>query len=171
MESTNVISYSLKDFRQLGKLLDEQKDLTHFLVLSMVQNALKVINYYYALMGQQEKIYQYLVTASSNYPKLCKMLDLPLKTLANKEQLVTYTPGREEPAFWLDSYFQALKSSIIERNPIFSNTSYIVGLLARSVKDIHTLLYSCEDITDYLHNISQLLLNETSLDLFDLYTD
>ena len=171
LESTNVISYSLKDFRQLGKLLDEQKDLSHFLVLSMVQNALKVINYYYALMGQQQKIYQYLVTASSNYPKLCKMLDLPLKTLANKEQLVTYTPGREEPAFWLDSYFQALKSSIIERNPIFSNTSYVVGLLARSVKDIHTLLYSCEDITDYLHNISQLLLNETSLDLFDLYTD
>ena len=37
--------------------------------------------------------------------------------------------------------------------------------------DIHKILYCCEEISGYLKDICQLLLNETSLDLFDLYTD
>ncbi len=171
LENTSTIAYSLTEFPQLGKLLDEQKDLCHFLVLSMVQTTSKVLNYYHTLLSQQEKIYHYIEAASSNYQKLCTLLNLPLKSLANKEQLLPYTPGAEEPAFWLDSYYQALKAPILEHNPIFSSSAFVMGLLARSVSDIHKILYSCEDISNYLRDISQLLLNETSLDLFDLYTD
>lgn len=171
LENTSTIAYSLTEFSQLGKLLDEQKDLCHFLVLSMVQTTSKVLNYYHTLLSQQENIYHYIEAASSNYQKLCTLLNLPLKSLANKEQLLPYTPGAEEPAFWLDSYYQALKAPILEHNPIFSSSAFVMGLLARSVSDIHKILYSCEDISNYLRDISQLLLNETSLDLFDLYTD
>lgn len=171
LENTSTIAYSLTEFSQLGKLLDEQKDLCHFLVLSMVQTTSKVLNYYHTLLSQQEKIYHYIEAASSNYQKLCTLLNLPLKSLANKEQLLPYTPGAEEPAFWLDSYYQALKAPILEHNPIFSSSAFVMGLLARSVSDIHKILYSCEDISNYLRDIGQLLLNETSLDLFDLYTD
>lgn len=171
LESTSVLTYSLSDFSHMEKLLEEHKELSHFLVLSMVQSVSKVLTYYQALSSQQDKNYQYIVTASSNYQKLCKMLDLPMKSLANKDQLQPFTPGQEEPAFWLESYYQALKTPVLERNPIFSNASLVVGLLARSVQDIHKVLYCCEDISDYLRNISELLINETSLDLFDLYTD
>lgn len=171
LESTSIITYSLTDFSHLEKLLEEHKELSHFLVLSMVQSVSKVINYYHALSSQQDKIYQYIVTASSNYQKLCKMLDLPMKSLANKDQLQPLTPGQEEPAFWLEAFYQSLKAPILEKNPIFSNPALIVGLLARSVGDIHKILYCCEDIASYLRDISQLLVNETSLDLFDLYTD
>lgn len=171
LESTNVITYSLTDFSQLEKLLSEQKELSHFLVLSMVHSVSKVMTYYHALLNQQDKNYQYLVTASSNYQKLCKMLDLPMKSLTNKEQLQPFSPGQEEPAFWLESYYQALKAPVLERNPVFSNPALVVGLLARSVSDMHKILYCCEDVSSYLRDISQLLVNETSLDLFDLYTD
>ncbi len=171
LESTSVITYSLTDFSHLEKLLEEHKELSHFLVLSMVHSVSNVITYYHSLQNQQDKNYQYLVTASSNYQKLCKMLDLPMKSLANKDQLEPFSPGQEEPAFWLESYYQALKAPVMDRNPIFSNASLVVGLLARSVGDIHKILYCCEDISGYLREISQLLVNETSLDLFDLYTD
>lgn len=171
LESTNVITYSLTDFSQLEKLLSEQKELSHFLVLSMVHSVSKVITYYHTLLNQQDKNYQYLVTASANYQKLCKMLDLPMKSLANKDQLQPFSPGQEEPAFWLEAYYQALKAPVLERNPVFANPALVVGLLARSVSDMHKILYCCEDVSSYLRDISQLLVNETSLDLFDLYTD
>ena len=171
LESTNVITYTLTDFTHMEKLLEEHKELSHFLILSMIHSVSKVVNYYQSLTSQQEKIYQYLVTASSNYQKLCKMLDLPIKSLANKDQLQPFTPGQEEPDFWLESFYQSLKAPILEKNPIFSNPSLIVGLLARSVSDMHKVLYCSEDIASYLRDISQLLVNETSLDLFDLYTD
>ena len=171
LESTNIITYSLTDFSQLEKLLETHKELTHFLILSMVQGFSKVMNYYQSLSSQQEKMYQYIITASSNYQKLCTMMNLPMKSLANKEQLQPFTPGQEEPAFWLEAFYNSLKAPILEKNPIFSNPAIIIGLLARSVNDIHKVLYSCEDIANYLRDISQLLINETSLDLFDLYTD
>lgn len=171
LEDTSTISYSLADFSALESLLTEQKDVCHFLVLSMVQTTTKVLNYYHSLLGQQEKIYHYIEAALSNYRKICSYLNLPLKSLANKEQLCPYTPGAEEPPFWLDSYYQSLKAPILEHNPVFSNSAFVMGLLARGVNDIHKLLYSSEDIGNYLRDISQLLLNETSLDLFDLYTD
>lgn len=171
LESTNILTYSLKDFTQLGKLLEEHKELSHFLILSMVQSISKVINYYESLSVQQDKIYQYIVTAFSNYQKLCTMLNLPVKSLSNKDLLEPFTLEQEEPAFWLESFYQSLKTPILEKNPIFSNPALVVGLLARSADDIHKILYCCEDISEYLRDISQLLLNETSLDLFDLYTD
>ena len=171
LESTNILTYSLADFSQLGKLLEEHKELSRFLVLSMVQGFSKIMTYYQSLSTQQEKIYQYIVAASSNYQTLCRMLNLPAKSLANKEQLLPYTPGQEEPAFWMEGFYQAFKAPILEKNPIFSNSAMVVGLLARSVKDMHKILYCCEDISTYLRDISQLLVNETSLDLFDLYTD
>ena len=171
IESSNVITYPLTEFSHMGKLLEEHKELSRFLVLSMAYSVSKVINYYQSLLSQQEKTYQYIVTASSNYQKLCQVLDLPIKSLANKEHLQPFVPSREEPDFWLESFYQSLKAPVLEKNPMLSNSSIIVGLLARSVDDIHKILYCSEDITVYLKEISQLLLNETSLDLFDLYTD
>lgn len=171
IESTNVITYSLTDFSHLGKLLEEHKELSHFLVLSMIYSVSKVMTYYQNLTSQHEKVYQYIVTALSNYQKLCTMMNLPMKSLANKDQLQPFIPSREAPDFWIESFYQSLKAPIMEKNPIFSNPSLVVGLLARSVDDIHKILYCSEDITVYLKDISQLLINETSLDLFDLYTD
>lgn len=171
LENTSVITYSLSDYSQLEKLLAEHKELNHFLMLSMMHSVSKVMNYYQALMIQQEKNYQYLITVSSNYQTLCQMFSLPPKSLANKDSLTPFSPERETPDFWLNSYYQALKNAVLEKNSIFTVPTLVIGLLARSVRDMHKILYSCEDISGYLKEICQLLLNETSLDLFDLYTD
>lgn len=171
LENTSVISYSLSDFSKLAKLLEEHKEVSHFLVLSMVQNVSKVMSYYATLKQQQDILYQYITNACSNYTKLCQSLGLTAKTLANKELLVSYVTGQEEPAFWLEDYYQALKAPVLEKNSIFSIPSVVVGMLARSVSEIHKILYCCEDINNYLQEIGQLLLNDTSLDLFNLYTD
>ena len=36
---------------------------------------------------------------------------------------------------------EELYIKILEKNPIFSNPAFVVGLLARSVEDIHKILY------------------------------
>ena len=171
LENTSVITYALTDFSHLEKLLSDNKELSHFLVVSMLQSVSKVAKYYFNLSSQQGKVYQYIVAAYSNYQKLCQMMNLPGKSLANGEQLQPFIPEQEEPASWTDSFYQSLKAPILEKNPLFSNPAFVVGLLAKSVEDVHKILYCCEDLYSYLRKISQLLINETSLDLFDLYTD
>ena len=166
-----VIPYSLTSFAHLPNLLGEEKELGHFLTLSMVQNVLKVLNHYQNLISQQEKLYLYLNTAVSQYQQISKVLGLPMKSIPNKDRLLPLSLQQEEPAFWTETYYQAIRSSLGNRNPLFSNSSYVTGLLARSVDDIHHILYCAQSVSEYLKDISRILLNDASLDLFDLYTD
>ena len=136
-----VIPYSLTSFAHLPNLLGEEKELGHFLTLSMVQNVLKVLNHYQNLISQQEKLYLYLNTAVSQYQQISKVLGLPMKSIPNKDRLLPLSLQQEEPAFWTETYYQAIRSSLGNRNPLFSNSSYVTGLLARSVDDIHHILY------------------------------
>ena len=82
-EDVAVIPYTMTDFSQLPILLTQHKELGHFLTLSMVGTVLKVLTHYRSLSSQQGKLYQYLMTAVENYQKLCKLLELPMKSLPN----------------------------------------------------------------------------------------
>ena len=171
LEDVQLTSYPLTDFSHLPALLKEHNELSHFLVLSMVQNVSRVISYYHSLTHQQEKLYLYLNTASSNYQKLCQHYSLPVKTLSNKERLQPFSLQQEEPPFWIEDYYNALKTPVLEQNSLFRNPALMMGLLARSASEIHHIMYCCQDLQEYLQELSQLLLNDNSLDLFDLYTD
>lgn len=171
LEDTTVITYSLSDFSGLEQVLQENKELHHFLVLSMIQNISKLIHYYNSLCNQQTKLYQYLETAVSNYQKLCQLLNLAVKTLPNQDHLQPFSPHQPEPAFWLENYYQALKQPVMERNPVFSSSAFVIGLLARGCEEIHNIIFCCQDLQEYLQDICRILLNDNALDLFDLYTD
>lgn len=171
LEDTHVISYPLTDFSVLPALLEEKKDLSHFLVLSMLQNTSRALNTYASLEKQQKIMFQYITAAFADYHSHCQSLNLPLKSLANQELLTPYVPAQEEPAFWLKDYYRALKAQLLEKNPVFFVPSIVTGLLSHGVAALHQIVSSCEDIHTYLNDISQLLLNDTSLDLFGLYTD
>lgn len=171
LEDTQLISYPLANLADLPGLLEKQKDLSQFLLMSMVQNVSRVLSYYRLLCDQQDKLYQYIVTASDNYQKLCQLYKLPVKNLPNKDKLLPFSYQQEAPDFWLEDYYQALKAPVLEKNPMLSNPSLVMGLLIRCARDIHTIMYNCRDIQEYLEEISHILLNENYLDLFDLYTD
>ena len=171
LEDTQVISYPLRELTQLSALLEGQKDLCQFLVMSMVQNVTKVLTYYRQLFDQQEKLYQYILTAAENYQKLCQLYKLPMKNLSGKDKLQPFSYQQEAPDFWLEGYYQALKAPAMGKNPLLADSAIVMGLLVRCSQDIHTIMYACQDIQDYLDDISHILLNDNNLDLFDLYTD
>lgn len=166
-----VIPYSLTSFAHLPSLLGEEKELGHFLTLSMAQNVAKVLNHYQNLISQQEKLYLYLNSAIEQYQKVSKTLGLPMKSIPNKDRLLPFSLQQEAPAFWMESYYQAIRTALGAKNPLFSNGAYVTGLLAQSVENIHQTLYCSESVAEYIKDISSILLNDSSLDLFDLYTD
>lgn len=171
LEDTQLISYPLAELTQLPALLNSQKDLCQFVLMSMVQNVSKVLNCYYQLFEQQEKLYQYISTAFDNYQKLCQLYKLPMKNLPGKDKLLPFSPTEDGPDFWMEEYYHSLKNPVMEKNPLLTNPALVTGLLVRAAKDIHSIMYSCQEIQEYLDEISHILLNDNYLDLFDLYTD
>jgi len=136
-----------------------------------VQNMIQALAYYRKIYNQQNKLYQYILTATDDYQKLCQLYKLPVKNLSNRDKLQPFSFQQEAPDFWLEDCYLALKAPVLEKNPIFTNPYLVMGLLVRSTRDIHTLMYTCRDIQEYLEEVSHILLNENYLDLFDLYTD
>ena len=166
-----AIPYTLTSYSHLASLLSKEKELGFFLSTSMTQCALKVLNYYRQLTSQQGKLFQYLTMAADHYQKLGSHLGLPMKSVPNKDKLQPFSSQQEEPAFWTEAYYQSVKVSLGNKNPLFSNPAFVTGFLSRSVEDIHNIIYFSETIAEYLSDIGHILLNDSSLDLFDLYTD
>lgn len=169
--NVTAIPYSLTDFTHLPSLFSKEKELGHFLTASMTQCVLRVLGYYQNLTVQQAKLFQYLTMASDHYQKIGAHLGLAVKSLANKEKLQPFSSQQEEPAFWTEQYYKSVKHSLTNKNPLFFSPSFVTGFLARGVEDIHNILYCSETVAQYLSDIGHLLLNDASLDLFDLYTD
>ena len=171
--TSNVVAipYSLTSLTHLPELFSKERELGHFLTASMTQSVLNVLSHYQTLTVQQAKLFQYLTMAVDHYQKIGAHLGLPIKSLPNKEKLQPFASQQEEPAFWMNSYYKSVKSSLANKNPLFFSPSFVTGFLARGVEDIHNLLYCSETVSQYLSDIGHLLLNDASLDLFDLYTD
>jgi len=171
LEDVKLIPYPLPNLASLPQLLNAKKELCGYLVVSMINNISKVLSYHRQLMEQQAKLYQYIMTASENYSKLCMVYKLPLKNLPGKDKLEVFSSQQDPPDFWLDSYYQSLKGAVTGSNPLLSDPAMVLGLLVHSAREVHTALYSCAEIHEYLEEISHILLNDNYLDLFDLYTD
>lgn len=171
LSDVTVIPYKMTDLSQLPALFKDNKELGHFLTLSLVQNVIKVLNHYKTLCEQQKELYDYLVSAMQRYNIFTHQLGLPSKTLPNKDKLQPFSSQQEEPEFWLEDFYSSLKAALATKNPLFSSASYVTGLLANGVENIHQILYYTQTVLEYLEDIGHVLLNDASLDIFDLYTD
>ncbi|MBQ3105362.1 MAG: cyclic nucleotide-binding domain-containing protein [Lachnospiraceae bacterium] len=171
LEDTRVIPYQFSSMQDLPGILEVNKDVCHLLNISMAQMMLQLLSHYKRLYGQCENLFQYLNTSINNYLKLCSTTGLPAKTLPRKELLQPLSLDDRAPDIWLENYYAALKPVLAAKTESLSSPSFVIGFLVKAARDILEIINCCQYMQEYLGEISQLLLNETYLDLFDLYTD
>lgn len=171
VEDTQVMPYTFHSLTDLAALLSSQPEVCHLLNLSMVRMVSMVIRYYGKLVTQCDSLYQYLKTSSASYQRICQSMELPLKALPNKE-LLQSLPLEESPAAaWMEEYYSSMKAMFLQKGEAVLNPSFVIGFLVKSGRDILDIMSFCQGLQEYLSELSQLLLNETYLDLFDLHTD
>lgn len=154
-----------------NKFFGDQPDNRIRFGLTMNRFAMKLLNHYTTTYRTCRELYDFLLSSYASYRKFCEQLHIVIKELPGIESLDpmedSYTPNP-----WLTAHYAGLHN--IMSNRTFSSSlhenQFIPGYLYHAADDIHLLLERFQILSDYVENISYLLLNESRLDLFDLYT-
>ena len=139
--------------------------------LAMNRFSRKLIAGYTAVYRSCKELYDFLLSSYASYRAFCEKLHIVIKELPG---ITSLEPLDESyvPNTWLTAYYTGLHNIFANKTaaPILHENQFVPGYLYHAAGDIHTILQKSLALCDYMENISHLLLNESRLDLFDLYT-
>lgn len=171
-EDTVLMEYPYKQVADLEKLFAEQPKYATVFPMAAVKQANTVLNYYGKRTELAKKLYSMGVGMYRDYKYLCSKYDLTEKQLMSMEHLVPLEQSYilEE---WKQGYFQALAGKDMQSVNAFLGTDFAVGIgtMLYAGKVINEVLAKMEGVRDYLHYWQDILLEEGSDDLFQLYFD
>lgn len=167
----SVVPYGSPTALLRTKFFGEQPDNRTRLALSMNRFIRKLLNSYTASYRSLKELYDFLLSSYKAYRKFCEDLHIVIKELPGIEAI---EPLEESfvPNPWISAYYTGLHNIMLNKSvaPVLHENQFVPGYLYRASEDIHILLERSWTLCDYAETISHLLLNESRLDLFDLYT-
>lgn len=171
VSDTSYISYSYSNEKPIGNLFASSEDLANLFAISMFKQVCALLDHYEMAKYACSNSYQYLMDSYNEYMELCtryKVSPRALPELENLEPLVL----EDDIDYWLSNYYTSIRKAISGKVPSFLNKNpwILSGIMIKASHDVRKTLTVCRMLSDYQSDVSVLLLNESHLDFFDLYT-
>ena len=153
------------------KFYMEQPD--HRLRIGVCMNRFvrKMLTIYTNTYRSCKDLYDFTLSSHAAYRKFCEQLHIVIKELPGINEL---EPMEESltPNPWKNAQYVGLHNIMLNKAaaPLLHENQYIPGYLYHASEDIHLMLHNMQTVVDCAESLSHLLLNESRLDLFDLYT-
>lgn len=167
----SVIPYGSPAALTRTKFYMEQPDNRVRFGLCMNRFAIKMLNTYTEAYRSCKALYDFLVASHTSYRKFCEQLHIVIKELPGIEDLKpldeNFTPNP-----WLNAHYAGLHNVMLNKTAakLLHDNQFIPGCLYHASEDIHLMLEKIQTVKDHAESLSNLLLNDSRLDLFDLYT-
>lgn len=167
----SIVPYGTPAVFLRTRFFSDHPDNRTRLALTMNRFIRKLLNHYTAAYRSTKDLYDFLLSSYASYRKFCEQLHIVIKELPGIESLEpleeSYTPNP-----WITAQYTGLHNILLNKTfaPVLHENQFVPGYLYHAADDIHILLERFQTLNDYAENISYLLLNESRLDLFDLYT-
>lgn len=149
----------------------EQPDHRLRFGLCMNRFARKMLNTYTGTYRSCKELYDFLASSHTSYRKFCEQLHIVIKELPGIDELVPLEENLT-PNPWKSAQYIGLHNIFLNKETakILHDNQFIPGYLYHAAEDIHLLFEKMQTLNDRTESFSHLLLNESRLDLFDLYT-
>ena len=142
---------------------------------SFITSALKqffaIADHCHVITYTCDSLYAALMEYHRDYTKLCKQHQIPAKNLPGLE-FIQPLVLESKPDGNMNAYYKDLQTicDTPALNSLFEKKSFVSWLLVRASQDMHQYLNSCDEMDEYLSQLSRLLINEEKIDFLDLYT-
>ncbi len=168
-ENCSLIPYSYSNTKELLDLIIKNPDLGRLLLLSLTRNIMNIITICQLHCASFESVYKYLCETNDFYQSSCAENHLSSKKLPFMEELQEFIPDAELP-YWISDYYQFVKK-VTSESTIELNAGFVYGFLSKSVADAEQILNINAKVLENSDLMASYLVNENSLDFFDLYCD
>lgn len=168
---TTCISYPYSKENALNNLLASNEDLANLFALSMFKQVCALLDHYEMAKYACSNLYQYMTNSYNEYLELCTRYKAAPKALPDLENMAPLVL-EDDIESWLSTYYSGIQKAIEGNVPSFlsKNPAILSGLMIKASQDVQKTLSVCQMLSDYQADTSFLLLNESHLDFFDLYT-
>lgn len=153
---------------QLSDLMGSNADMAGRIISSLYKQLRAILGQYESARLDCDNFYHYLLDSYAQYTSFCTKHGVSARALPGLETLSELVLD-EDVADWLGGYY-AQFLSLVKNSPARKKSSaFMFGLLAKASQDIYQVISVCRVLSDYKADLSDLLMNENRLDLFDFY--
>lgn len=170
-EDTSVIFYPCSNLKDLKKFFQTNIQLSAILFPSAMKQICDLLDSYVLARFDCENLFSYIQNSYQDYLSLCAKHNITSKILPGLEEYTSFQL-EDELEEWISPYYDNIKKMALDGMfpNISAHSDFLIGFLLKAGKDIHALIQAFVSLNDYKEALSYFLLNESSLDYFDLYS-
>jgi len=172
LEDTQLLSFGNKSMFHNADFFSGHPDNTTHLALNMNVQMLGVLSQYENVRQQCDSFYHFLADSYEQYRTICNEFHVVAKDLPSLSELAPLSLEHDIGS-WLSDYHKGMKSLFLDPQirTRLESASILPGYLYQSSEELHQVMEVCVTMQDYCNDLAAILLNEDSIDFFDLLTN
>lgn len=152
----------------LRKLFENSVETIRYFMSSLFRQFNELLSQYKLSKIESHCLCNYITTCYQEYISLCS------KNHISPGELETYTEflkrqSQEDVPAWMTGYYDTLEQMISVWDANKTDIDFIVGVLVKAGEDMKNIVWLCQELWSGRQDGCQILMNENSLDMFDLY--
>lgn len=167
LEKCTVMEYEFVP-GEIHALLNSNKDAIKYFLSSLFNQITKIIEQFKLIKNEYESLKDYIVASYEDYVMFCEKSFISPMDLAEYDEILENTIDDILPD-WILGYYASLKEVIFKSSISLSDSDFITGLIVKSGRDIREIISLNGEIEESKKDLISLLLNESGIDLFELY--
>ena len=172
-EDSVIFNYGYAKLSDIDKVIISNPKIMSNLSYASIRTYLEAYQTYQRLFQESSDLYRFMKDTYENYLKLCERFQVSSQTLSfMDEDMTDFQPDNDVPS-WEPQYYSALLSMPPEvKNTLFQSSVYTgLGLIMGSIESTKRIMLLTQQVTDYLSDLSAVIISGESGDYFDLYSN
>lgn len=172
LEDCTLEVFSLKHAEDLGRLFTDNQNLCNTFLKSAIKQITSLLDTEVFLQFECRNMFTYLQKSYEEYKGLCNKYILPIKSLPALTNLTPLLLEEDIPS-WLSDYYEDTRDLLEKENQVnySSFPRFITGFLIKASEDMLKIMKTSQAMLEYKAELASFFLNESHLDIFDLYTE
>ena len=152
----------------LQKLFENSGESMRYFMSSLFRQLNELLSQYKLLKVESTCLCNYITSCYEEYSSLCSNNNISPSELEGYTELSQMQVDGDVPS-WMAGYYGTMEQMVAVWDYNKTDVDFIVGILMKSSWDMSDITRLCQEMIDYKVNSCQLLMNQNSLDMFDLY--
>lgn len=170
MEPSSFVSFAIKDKNSLIAITKANPEVGKMIYTSMINQVCLILANY--ARGKEACINQFKRVSEgyNQYVDFCMHNNVISRSLPSLDD---FTPLNleDDVADWILPYYVSIRDFPQEiKHNLSARVGYLNGFAIQASLDIHSAFSACAQMADYRHECNEMLMQDSGLDLFDLYT-
>ena len=172
ISDVSLYQYPCNGVDTLDSLMRENTDISYLMVSSICRQVSELLQHKTRLKHESDIAYDLIQDLYTEYSRLCKMYATTPKKLPGLEEIKKFS-GHDPVPGWVQNYYLEIGDLGSTAHKMFfhGNPGIESGFLRRCVEDVSLVIQACRLYTDYISEISALLLHDGGYDLFSLISE